>query len=195
LVGLNADGQPYVSNISISAQSSTDMATVQEQVTQIMLQRHNISNPALADFTVQNQADIVSAASSVTNTFTILLASIAAISLLVGGIGIMNMMLTTVTERTREIGLRKAIGATRKDINFQFLTEAILLTFFGGTIGIFLGWLLAYIISKLTGTATLISTSSVLLAFGVSAGIGLIFGYYPARRASKLNPIEALRFE
>ncbi|MCX6797446.1 MAG: ABC transporter permease, partial [Candidatus Doudnabacteria bacterium] len=129
LVGLNADGQPYVSNISISAQSSADMSAVQQQVTQIMMQRHNITNSALADFTVQNQADIVSAASSVTGILTILLASIAGISLVVGGIGIMNMMLTTVTERTREIGLRKAIGAKRNDINLQFLTEAIMLTF------------------------------------------------------------------
>lgn len=195
LVGPNADGKPYVSTISISAQSTDVMAAVQEQVTQILMQRHNITGTAQADFTVQNQADIVSAASSVTNTFTILLASIAGISLIVGGIGIMNMMLTTVTERTREIGLRKAIGAKRSDISFQFLTEAVLLTFLGGGIGILFGWLLALLMSHFTGTATAISTSSVLLAFGVSAGIGLIFGYYPARRASRLNPIEALRFE
>lgn len=195
LAGPNASGQPYVSTIGISAQDSNQMTETQNEVTQILMQRHNITNPQLADFTVQNQADIVSAASSVTNTFTILLASIAGISLIVGGIGIMNMMLTTVTERTREIGLRKAIGAKGADINWQFLTEAVLLTFLGGLIGIIFGWLLALLLSRLTGTATQISGSSVLLAFGVSAGIGLIFGYYPARRASKLSPIEALRFE
>jgi len=195
LTGPNVNGEAYVSDIAVSAQSANDMSTVQQEVTDVLLQRHKISDPTQADFTVQNQADIVSAASSVTGTFTLLLASIAGISLVVGGIGIMNMMLTTVTERTREIGLRKAIGATRSDINLQFLTEAILLTFVGGTIGILFGWLLAFLLSHFAGTTTSVSTSSILLAFGVSAGIGLVFGYYPARRASKLNPIEALRFE
>ncbi len=192
MVGPNADGLPYLSTVSISADNANDMNVVQQEVTNLLLQRHDEST---ADFTVQNQADIVSAASSVTETFTILLASVAGISLLVGGIGIMNMMLTTVTERTREIGLRKAIGATRKDINFQFLTEAILLTFVGGTIGIIFGWLAALGAKAFGGIASQVTLSSVLLAFGVSAVIGVVFGYYPARRASKLNPIEALRFE
>ncbi len=194
LVGPNASGKLYVSTIAISASSADAMTAVQAQATQIMLQRHNISDPASADFNVQNQSDLISAASSVTKTLTILLASIAGISLLVGGIGIMNMMLTTVTERTREIGLRKAIGATRSDINFQFLTEAIMLTFFGGIIGIVLGWALSLLASRF-GITSQISLSSILLAFGVSAGIGVIFGYYPARRASRLSPIEALRYE
>jgi putative ABC transport system permease protein len=195
LAGPNAEGQAYVSTISVSAQSPDVMSAVQQQVTQVLLERHKISNAAQADFTVQNQADIVSAASSVTDTFTILLASIAGISLVVGGIGIMNMMLTTVTERTREIGLRKAIGATRTDINLQFLMEAVLLTFLGGAIGIAFGWFLAFLMSRFAGATTQISSFSVFLAFGVSAAIGLVFGYYPARRASRLNPIEALRFE
>ena len=194
LVGPNPDGQPYVSSIGISADSSNDMTFVQNQVTALLLARHQITDPTQADFTVQNQADIVSAASGVASTFTILLASVAAISLLVGGIGIMNMMLTTVTERTREIGLRKAIGATRADINFQFLTEAIILTFTGGLIGIVFGWASSLIANKF-GVASTVTPSSILLAFGVSAAIGVVFGYYPARRASKLNPIEALRFE
>jgi len=195
LFGTNTEGKYYLSTISISAQSANDMTAIQEQVTNILLQRHNISDSTLADFTVQNQADLVSAASSVTNTFTLLLASIAGISLVVGGIGIMNMMLTTVTERTREIGLRKAIGATRKDINRQFLTEAIMLTFIGGGIGIAFGRGISLIIAHFTGIATQITLTSVLLAFGVSAAIGILFGYYPALRASRLNPIEALRFE
>jgi putative ABC transport system permease protein len=195
LVGPNASGKAYVTDISISATDQSAMPAVQQQVTDLLLARHNISDASQADFTVQNQADIVATASSVTNTFTLLLASIAGISLLVGGIGIMNMMLTTVTERTREIGLRKAIGATRQDINFQFLTEAVMLTFMGGIIGIFLGWLVSFAATKFAGLATQISISSILLAFGVSAGIGVVFGYYPALRASKLNPIEALRFE
>lgn len=188
-------GGNYVSTISIQADNQNDMAAVQEQITNLLLQRHNISNVQLADFQILNQSDIVATASSVTNTFTVLLASIAGISLIVGGIGIMNMMLTTVTERTREIGLRKAIGAKKKDISTQFLTESLMLTFFSGIIGIILGWALAFGVTKFTGIATSVSFSSILLAFGVSATIGIVFGYYPARRAAGLNPIEALRYE
>ena len=129
------------------------------------------------------------------DTFTLFLAAIASISLLVGGIGIMNMMLTTVTERTKEIGLRKAIGAKRRDINLQFLAEAVILTFLGGAIGIILGWLICFAVTSTGIVRTQVSLSSVLLAFGVSAGIGIIFGYYPARRAAMLNPIDALRYE
>jgi putative ABC transport system permease protein len=195
LVGPNSEGASYVTTISISAQSPDVMTAVQQQATDLLMTRHHIVSAAAADFSIQNQADIVSAASSVTGTFTILLASIAGISLVVGGIGIMNMMLTTVTERTREIGLRKAIGATRQDINLQFLTEEVMLTFLGGMLGILFGWLVSFLVSHFTGIATQITVSSIALAFGVSAAIGVIFGYYPALRASKLNPIEALRFE
>ena len=150
---------------------------------------------AEADFSIISQEDILGALSQVVNTFTIFLASIASISLVVGGIGIMNMMLTTVTERTREIGLRKAIGAKRRDINRQFLTEAVALTFIGGLIGIILGWIIAFIVTSLGLVQTQVSLLSIILAFGVSAAIGIIFGYYPARRAARLNPIEALRYE
>jgi len=195
LVGPNADGQPYVSTISISADSPNNMAAVQQQATDALLARHNLGSAAQADFTVQNQADIVATASSVTGTFTVLLASIAGISLVVGGIGIMNMMLTTVTERTREIGLRKAIGAQRRDINFQFLAEAIMLTFLGGILGIIFGWGMSLLAARFANLPAQLSFSSIGLAFGVSAAIGVVFGYYPARRASKLNPIEALRYE
>ncbi|MFA6404740.1 MAG: ABC transporter permease [Candidatus Paceibacterota bacterium] len=185
----------YLTSIAISAIDSSTMTNVQNDVTTLLLERHRIGDPTQADFNIMNQADIVSAASSVTGTFTILLGAVAGISLLVGGIGIMNMMLTTVTERTKEIGLRKAIGAKRRDINIQFLSEAVALTIFGGMIGIILGWTAAYIITKLGVLQTSVSLSSILLSFGVSAAIGIIFGYYPARRASKLNPIEALRYE
>lgn len=188
-------GDTYVTSISIAAEDATSMSTIQQQVTDILLERHNIKDPTQADFSVINQADIVATASSVTGIFTILLGAIAGISLLVGGIGIMNMMLTTVTERTREIGLRKAIGAKKKDISTQFLAESIMLTFLGGLIGVLFGWAFAWLITTFASIATTVSTTSVMLAFGVSAAIGIIFGYYPARRAAKLNPIEALRYE
>ncbi len=188
-------GDTYVTTISIQAQSADQMTQVQQQVTDLLLDRHHIDNPQLADFQVLNQADIVATASSVTGTFTILLGAIAGISLVVGGIGIMNMMLTTVTERTREIGLRKAIGAKRRDISLQFLAEAVMLTLLGGVFGVLLGWLLALGVSSFAGLATTVSTTAMLLAFAVSAAIGIIFGYYPARRAAGLNPIEALRYE
>lgn len=191
LVGSTA----YISSVSVSATSPDVMTQVQNDITTLLLTRHKISDPTQADFNVLNQASIVSAASSVTGTFTILLGAVAGISLVVGGIGIMNMMLTTVTERTREIGLRKAIGAKRKDISTQFLTEAVALTVIGGTIGVILGWLLAFGITYFGILQASISTSSVFLAFGVSAFIGIVFGYYPARRAAGLNPIEALRYE
>jgi putative ABC transport system permease protein len=188
-------GGSYVSTISIQAVDQKSMTDLQAEVTSLLLERHKISDPASADFSTLNQADIVSSASSITNTLTYLLASVAGISLVVGGIGIMNMMLTTVTERTREIGLRKAIGAKKNDISTQFLVESILLTVIGGTIGVILGWLIAFGVSATGLLHAQVSLFSVLLSFGVSATIGIIFGYYPARRASGLNPIEALRYE
>ena len=189
------EGDTYVTTISVEAQDAQSMSQVQQQITSLLLERHHISDPSLADFQVLNQTDILSTASTVTNTFTMLLASIAGISLIVGGIGIMNMMLTTVTERTREIGLRKAIGAKKKDISTQFLIESIMLTFIGGLFGIILGWLLSLLVNYFAGIATSISWWSIVLAFGVSAAIGIVFGYYPAKRAASLNPIEALRYE
>ena len=188
-------GNKYLSTISVEADNTNDMAAVQADITTLLLGRHSISNPTNADFSTINQADIAATASGITQTFTILLAAVAGISLLVGGIGIMNMMLTTVTERTREIGLRKAIGAKKSDISTQFLVEAVSLTFIGGGIGVALGILASYLVTTFGGITTSVTSSSVILAFCVSAGIGIIFGYYPARRAASLNPIEALRYE
>lgn len=188
-------GSDRLSTISVEAVDQKSMTLMQEEITSLMLSRHDISNPQLADFSVMNQTDIMTSASSITNTLTMLLAAIAGISLVVGGIGIMNMMLTTVTERTREIGLRKAIGAKKKDITLQFLTESVMLTFIGGVVGVVIGWAVSFGVSQFGGIATKVSLLSVLLAFGVSAAIGIIFGYYPASRASKLNSIEALRYE
>ncbi len=188
-------GNQYVSTISVSATTAAATTQVQNDITTTLLAQHNIADPSEADFSTLNQATILATASSVTNTFTILLAAVAGISLVVGGIGIMNMMLTTVTERTREIGLRKAIGAKKSDINKQFLIEAVMLTFIGGTIGVILGCLVAFGVTYFGILQTTVSLSSILLAFGVSAAIGIIFGYYPARRASQLSPIDALRYE
>lgn len=185
-------GVDYLSTISISVTDKNQINDVKDQVTEALITKHRVTE---ADFSIISQADILGTLTQVVDTFTIFLASIAGISLVVGGIGIMNMMLTTVTERTREIGLRKAIGAKEKDINAQFLAEAIALTFIGGFVGVILGWTIAFTVTKLGIVQTQVSLFSVLLAFGVSASIGIIFGYYPAKRAAKLNPIEALRYE
>jgi len=188
-------GNEYLSNINVQVSDASFMDTVETSVQDLLLQRHKISDVDSADFSIMNQADMLSAMTSVTGTLTLLLGAIAGISLLVGGIGIMNMMLTTVTERTREIGLRKSLGANSHDISMQFLTESTALTFIGGIIGIMLGCIAAWLITKLSGTVTAITWTSIILSFGVSALIGIVFGYYPARRASKLNPIDALRYQ
>lgn len=188
-------GDEYLTTIAVQATTPEVMTQVQADITLLLLDRHKINDAALADFSVLNQNDILSTASSVTSTLTYLLAAIGGISLLVGGIGIMNMMLTTVTERTKEIGLRKAIGARKSDISTQFLAEAITLTIIGGIVGIALGWLISFVVNWTGVVTTSVSLSSILLAFGVSAIVGVVFGYYPARRAASLNPIEALRYE
>ncbi|MFA4999419.1 MAG: ABC transporter permease [Parcubacteria group bacterium] len=188
-------GNESLSTIGIAAASANVIPAIQEEVTKILLDEHNIKDPDSADFTVMNQAELMDMVSDVMDTLTLLLAAIAGISLLVGGIGIMNMMLTTVTERTKEIGLRKALGAKRGDINKQFLFESIVLTLMGGAIGIALGCIVSLIIGSSGIVPVKVSLSSILLSFGVSATIGITFGYYPARRAGALNPIEALRYE
>ena len=156
---------------------------------------HRLADDMPDDFHFHNQADIIETASEVTQTFTFLLGGIACISLLVGGIGIMNIMLVTVTERTREIGVRKAIGAKDRDILLQFLIEAIILSGFGGVIGVALGIGASHMIEEWTQFVTVAKLSSILLALSFSAAIGIFFGYYPARRAALLDPIEALRYE
>lgn len=188
-------GVDYVSSISVEASNENVMTDAQNQIGFLLLARHKLNDPTQADFTIFSQNDILNTASQVTGTFTALLSGIAAISLLVGGIGIMNIMLVTVTERTREIGLRKALGAKKKVIITQFLIESIILTFAGGIIGMLVGILISFIIARLINTPFVLSPSSVLLAIGVSGGIGIIFGWYPAQKAAGLQPIEALRYE
>ncbi len=188
-------GVDYVSTISLEAKNADQMTAAQNEVGYFLLARHHFNDPTQADFSIFSQADILNTASQVTGTFTVLLSGIAAISLLVGGIGIMNIMLVTVIERTREIGLRKALGATSTTIITQFLIESILLTFGGGVLGMLLGVGLSLLASKLINLPFTISVSAILLAFGVSTAIGIIFGWYPAQKAAKLSPIEALRYE
>ncbi len=191
LTGINK----YVASIFIQAENEKVIDSVKDNIENLLLQRHNISDASMADFTIVTQKDILDMASSITDTLTILLASIAGISLLVGGIGIMNMMMTSVNERFREIGLRKAIGAKNKEITLQFLMESILLSLIGGIIGILLGVALAYGVTFFTGLITKISLSSILLACSVSSLIGIAFGYWPAKKAASLNPIQTLRYE
>lgn len=188
-------GVNYLSSIALQVSQPELMTAAQNQVGYFLLARHQISDPSEADFSIFSQADILETASSTTSTFTTLLSGVAAISLIVGGIGIMNIMLVTVTERTREIGLRKALGAKKQTIVIQFLIESIILTFVGGILGVSLGVGASLLYSALANTTFILSFSAVVLAFFVSSCIGLIFGWYPAQRAAQLQPIEALRYE
>ena len=188
-------GIDNVSSIAMSAASADSITQAENDAGYLLLQRHKINNPTQADFSMFSQSDILTAASSVTGTFTALLAGIAAISLLVGGIGIMNIMLVTVIERTREIGLRKALGAKDNLVITQFLIESIILTIGGGLVGMILGITLSFIVSVVISLPFTISITSIFLAIGVSGGIGILFGWYPAKKAADLSPIEALRYE
>lgn len=188
-------GVKHLTAIALEASSEKLMTTAQNQVGYLLLDRHKISEVADADFRIMSQADILETASQVTGTFTSMLTGVAAISLLVGGIGIMNIMLMSVTERTREIGLRKALGAKKQIIIAQFLTESVILTFAGGILGIVIGIAGFYVYSEIYNSKFVVAPSSVLLAFTVSAGIGILFGWYPAQKAANLQPIEALKYE
>jgi putative ABC transport system permease protein len=183
----------------VQASSADTVMIASDEVSQVLRQRHR-SELGADDFTVFSQQDFVSTAKTITSVLTIFLGGIAAISLLVGGIGIMNIMLVSVTERTREIGLRKALGARRRDILIQFLTESALLSLLGGLIGIGVGWLIAYIVGRVAAASNtpfnpVIGINAILLATLFSTAVGLFFGLYPANRAASLEPVEALRYE
>jgi putative ABC transport system permease protein len=190
-----------IGQIVASASSPSTVTQAETEITTILLQRHQIADPTQADFQLQSQQDILNQANSIAAALTLVLGAIAGISLVVGGIGIMNIMLVTVTERTREIGIRKAIGARRRDVLMQFLIEAMVLSGLGGALGIAVGAAVARVLPNIPAVASstfpapVVSGPSVFLAFGVSVAIGLFFGIYPANRAARLHPIEALRYE
>jgi putative ABC transport system permease protein len=191
-------GIDYIQSVDVRAVSAESMAEAVAQIQEVLRNRHRIAPGAEDDFTVRNMSEIAETAAEATQMMTVLLGSIAGISLLVGGIGIMNIMLVSVTERIREIGLRMAVGAREVDILLQFLTEAIVLSLMGGLIGIAFGIGASKLIKKIkmfSAFKTVVSVDSVLLAFFFAAAIGIFFGFYPARKASRLDPIEALRYE
>lgn len=189
-----SSGDHVISSIAIAASDQAHSTQVKSDITTLLEQRHNIAPGASDDFTVTSMEDIISQLSQVSDYMTILLGAIAGISLLVGGIGVMNIMLVSVIERTREIGIRKALGARERDIWGQFLIEAVFLTFTGGVIGVGLGWGASIIVNNML-TTTLVTPDIVILAVSVAIAIGVFFGFYPAWQASRLNPIEALRHE
>jgi putative ABC transport system permease protein len=184
-----------VGAMMIQARNAEVLKKAEEEVTALLKQRHRIGPSREVDFSVRNLSEILAVSEQSSKVMSLLLGAVASISLLVGGIGIMNIMLVSVTERTREIGIRIAIGAKQRDILLQFLTEAVLLTTCGGVIGMGLGVAGAKLVAQMIGWPTLISPQTIIIAFGFSAGVGVFFGFYPARKAASLNPIEALRYE
>lgn len=190
-----AKGERVVSSISLTVSDRDKAQYVVGEITSLLRSRHNLAPNAENDFTITSMVEVASTVSETAATMTIFLGAIAAISLLVGGIGVMNIMLVSVLERTREIGILKALGAQERDIWMQFLIEASLLTLAGGIIGVMLGWVTSYVVSIMGLMATLVTPEVIILAVCVSASIGLFFGFYPAWRASRLNPIQALRYE
>jgi len=188
-------GSPRINMIYVSARSADQVAEAQTEIEGLLRQRHKLQPGQESDFNMRSQEEIASTSAQTSRTLSILLGSAAAISLLVGGIGIMNIMLVSVTERTREIGVRLAIGAKGRHVLLQFLLEAIALSVVGGAIGVGLGVLIPNLVTRFAGMPTRVSSGSVLLAFGFAAAIGVFFGFYPARKASRLDPIDALRYE
>jgi putative ABC transport system permease protein len=195
VIGRNYAKDGSVGSIFVKFANESDIEPGIEGMSELLRQRHRITAEQEDDFSIRNLTEIANTASASANTLSMLLAAVAAVSLLVGGIGIMNIMLVSVTERTREIGLRLAVGARPRDILSQFLIEATTLSTIGGALGIGLGVGAAYLVAQLAGWPSLVSTNAILMAVGFSALVGIFFGFYPAQRAAKLDPIEALRRE
>lgn len=188
-------GQNHVDSVTVMISEAELVNAAESEIESLLLNRHDILDVDLADFNIRSSQEMISTINSITGTLITMLSAIAGISLLVGGIGIMNIMLVTVTERTKEIGLLKSIGAKNKDILLQFLIESVVLTLAGGIVGTTLGVLITYVASNVLGIPFIVRANSILLAVSVSAGVGIVFGYYPARRGAKLNPIDAIRYE
>ena len=188
-------GMHHIQSIDVQAKKMDDLEKIKEDIDSLLRIRHGIRESEESDFHVQNSSQWLNSWGDAAKTFTYLLGGIAAISLLVGGIGIMNIMLVSITERTKEIGIRIAIGAKKSEIMEQFLIESVLISFIGGGLGIVLGLIISQTVSQIGGWDTIVSTQSIILAFGFSVGVGIFFGFYPARKAANLNPIDALRYE
>ncbi len=188
-------GGRYIDRIYASALSLEESAAAQEEITMILRESHKLEPGQEDDFRVRNQAEFMETATQAQQVMTLLLAAVAAVSLVVGGIGIMNIMLVSVTERTREIGIRMAVGARSSDVLTQFLTESVVLSLVGGTIGVALAYAVTLFLSRAVGMTTIVRPGVVFMAFGFAAGVGVFFGYYPAKKAAMLNPIDALRYE
>jgi len=188
-------GITYIQNINVSAASASEITATSQRITELLRVRHKIAAGDPDDFMVRTLEEMAEVRTEAMNTMTMLLAAIAGVSLVVGGIGIMNIMLVSVTERTREIGLRMAIGARSRDVMFQFLVEAIVISLFGGLLGLSLGYGLSASVRQFLQWPSQVPPQAIVMAFGFAAGTGIFFGFYPARKAARLDPIDALRYE
>jgi putative ABC transport system permease protein len=195
LGGSHEVNRKAIDYISVKVSHDGAMDVAEQEIRSLLRQRHQLKEEAPDDFTIFNMTEVLKARQATSRTLGFLLAAVASVSLLVGGISIMNIMLVSVTERTREIGLRLAVGARRRDLRRQFLVEAVILCLLGGMIGILLGCIAAFTIASFVGWAVLITPGAIVLAVGFAGSVGIFFGFYPAHKASKLDPIEALRFE
>jgi putative ABC transport system permease protein len=195
LGGSHEVNRKAIDYISVKVSHDGAMDVAEQEIRSLLRQRHHLKEEAPDDFTIFNMTEVLKARQATSRTLGFLLAAVASVSLLVGGISIMNIMLVSVTERTREIGLRLAVGARRRDLRRQFLVEAVILSLLGGMIGILLGCIAAFTIARFVGWAVLITPGAIVLAVGFAGSVGIFFGFYPAHKASKLDPIEALRFE
>ena len=195
LTGISGNFPGMVKSISVQAIDENSLESAQVEISELLRERHNLGKNKEDDFTIRNFTQMLETAKQASNTMALLLGAIASVSLLVGGIGIMNIMIVSVTERTKEIGIRMAIGAKAIDIRIQFLVEALLLSLIGGVLGVVIGIVGSKLVSIFSSMTVVISIAPILLSFGFAGLVGIVFGYYPAYKASLFNPIDALRYE